>query len=61
MVEKGKIISVGYVINGVPENWQFDCLEEVPAVTISADNQIFYAGYSIAELEQISKEFWGNR
>ena len=58
-IKKGKILAVGYIINGIPANWQFDCLGKIPAVTITADKQIFYAGYSISELEEISKEFWG--
>ena len=58
-LEKAKILAVGYVIKGNPENWSFDCCEVVPAVTILADGQILCAGYSIPELEQISKEFYG--
>ena len=56
--EKGKIIAVGHVINGIPENWQFDCEERVPALTITADGQMLYAGYSLPELEEISRDFW---
>lgn len=56
---KGKIITVGYVINGQPENWAFDCEGKGAAVEITGDNQVFYAGYSVPELEKISKEYWG--
>ncbi len=57
---KGKILSIGYVINSLPENWQFDCMGEVPAIIINASGSILYAGYSIQELKKISNGFWGN-
>ena len=58
--EKGKIITVGHIIDGKPENWQFDCQMKIVAVEVTAAGQLFYAGYSISELERISKDFWGN-
>ena len=56
--EKGKIIAIGHIINGEPENWQFNCEGKIAAIEITADSQILYAGYSISELEQISNKYW---
>jgi hypothetical protein len=56
---KGKILTVGHIINGKPENWKIDCEGMVAAINITANGQILYAGYSILELEKISKDFWG--
>lgn len=55
---KSRILAVGHIINGVPENWQFDCMGLIPAITIYADGEILYAGYSIPQLELISKDFF---
>ena len=58
---KGKILSVGYIINGIPECWQFDGLGICAALEIAADGELFYVGYSVLELEKISNEFWGSK
>ena len=55
---KAKIIAVGHVINGQPENWSFDCEGKGAAIEITSAGQMLYAGYSIAELEKISKKYW---
>ena len=57
--QKAKIIAVGYIINGKLENWKFDCIGLVPALEVTADQQVLIAGYTMAELEQISEDYWG--
>lgn len=51
---KGKIITVGIIENGVPLNWHFDCTQsDVAGIEIQPDRSILYAGWSIAELQEI--------
>ncbi len=53
---RGKIITVGNIINGEPEGWLFDCKRKVPALEFKADGNVLYAGYSISELEKIMRK-----
>ena len=56
--KRAVITRVGFIINGEPENWGFDCMMEVPAIEITADGEMLMAGYSIQELKAISDEFY---
>ena len=52
---KGEILKVGYVDdNNQPQQWHFDCNNEVAALTYTEDG-ILWAGYSVEELRRISE------
>lgn len=54
---KGKILKIGYIDeNRMPQGWEFDCMDIVPAFAIKAGLRL-YAGYTIQELENISLSF----
>lgn len=53
---KAKINKIGTFDNktGEPINWEFDCLNTVPALMVQ-DGEILLAGYTYQELITISK------
>lgn len=56
----GRIDRVGFVVNGRPDSWAFDCRNDMmtPAINILETADILYAGYSVAQLREISRIFW---
>ena len=53
--KKGKILKVGTVDDGTPNNWGFDS-DGVPALQINTDTgDILYSGYSVEELQFIAR------
>lgn len=50
---KAKIISYGYVENGMPKRWGFDCLGKVAGIEYKSDGTVLYGGYTVDELNEI--------
>ena len=59
--QKGTITHFGFIVDGKPKNWGFDCMGAVPVLGITADGEMLYAGYSVLELEQLSRDFWSTK
>ncbi len=51
---KAKILQIGKIVNRNPVNWSFDSYSNIPALNITGKGILYY-GYTIEELEWISK------
>lgn len=52
---KANILQIGTVENSNPVNWSFDSYTNIPALSISGKGILYY-GYTIEELEIISRK-----
>ena len=53
---KAEIINYGYVENGIPQWWAFDCKNKVPGIEHKNDGTILYSGYTVNELRELAIE-----
>ena len=56
---KAEILNYGYVKNGVPYRWAFDCKNKVPGIERKNNGTILYGGYTVDELKELAIEAIG--
>lgn len=49
---KAVIKKIGFVIDGQPTGFVFDCCATIPGLEIK-DGQVLYGGYTVSELEEL--------
>jgi len=51
---KAKILNYGYVENGIPYRWAFNCKNKVAGIEHKDDGTILYGGYTVDELRELA-------
>ena len=51
---KAKILNYGYIENGIPYCWGFDCKDRAVGIEHKNDGTILYGGYTVDELKELA-------
>ena len=51
---KAEILNYGYIENGVPYRFAFDCKNSVNGIELKDDGTILYGGYTVDELKELA-------